>query len=169
MPTLNFNIQRQVLSNWCWAAVATSVFKYYRPRSIINQRKFVADFFDNAQCDVANPAPACNKTASLSEALHLLNIFNGRVDNYVHPDVIEDELGINRPVCCLLQHPRFEGHFVVISALFRHPDNPNQISVRVEDPFDASEQIVPYSELINGYRNSFWVKTYYTKPLPSHV
>jgi len=166
MPSLQFTIQRQLMPNWCWAAVATSVFKFYRPQSPISQRRFVSDFLHLPQCDAGIPAPTCNRQASLSEALFKLNIFNGRIDNHVPPSEIEREIGMGRPVCSLLLHPQFSGHFVVISGIFRSEANPGIISVRVEDPVNAMEHIVPYPDLINGFLGSNWVKTFFTKPLP---
>lgn len=164
MPSLPFDIQQQKMTNWCWAAVATSVFKFYRPQSQITQPKFVADFLKRPQCDSNAPSPICNQQASLSEALHMLNIFNGRIDNPANPDIVERELTNRKPVCCLLFHPEFSGHFVVISALFRDPAT-SIVSVRVEDPMDGMERIVRYPDLINGFKGSHWVKTYFTKPI----
>jgi hypothetical protein len=153
------------MPNWCWAAVATSIFKFYRPQSIITQPKFVSDFLRIPQCNSSQPLPTCNRQASLSDALHMLNIFNGRVENPIHPEAVARELSNRKPISCLLFHPEFSGHFVVISGLFKDPNDPGRISLRVEDPLDGMERIVGYPDLVRGFRNSHWVKTYFTRPL----
>jgi hypothetical protein len=164
MAALNFFMEKQKMSNWCWAAVSTSVFKYYQPEAPITQNKFAAGFLKNPNCNALDPA--CNKTASLSDALFKLAIFNGRVESHVGPQVVEAEIQKNNPVCCLMLHPEYSGHYIVVSAIFRNPNDPTQVTVRVEDPIDGSEQIIPYPVLVNGYKGSFWMKTFFTKPLP---
>lgn len=157
-------MEKQMMSNWCWAAVATSVFKYYRPAAPLTQNKFAAAFLNNPGCTLLNPV--CNKTQSLAAALGRLAIFDQVIDSHVSSVDVETRLQNGRPVCCLMLHPEYSGHYVVISALFRNPANPNQVTVRVEDPIDGGEQIIPFPMLVNGYKGSFWMKTFYTKPSP---
>src|SRR5688572_20576207 len=132
---INFNIQQQEMSNWCWAAVATSVFKYFKPASSITQRRLVSDYLKMPQC--TNYSPTCNLRAGLSETLHWLTMYNGRVDSPASPAKIVEELRLNNPLCCLLMHPQYSGHFVVVSALFQDPHNPARLTLRVEDPSDG--------------------------------
>jgi hypothetical protein len=159
--SLRFVIQQQIMSNWCWAAVATSVFKYYRPASLITQRKFVSDILQIPQCNTTGQLPlACNKPYGLVAALDSLRIYDGWENKPTHPDIIYDELINKRPVGILLSNNVNNGHFLVISGINLTPSG---TVLTIEDPINASTRDVRYSLLVNGFEGSYWTKTYFTR------
>lgn len=69
---VQYDRSNQKLGQWCWAAVATSVARYYRPGSSWTQEKIVADTWKK-NIDgplgkaMKNIAKKCNQTQSLEE------------------------------------------------------------------------------------------------------
>lgn len=149
------------MSNWCWAAVATSVFKYYRPSSPITQGKFVSDILQIPQCYSTGQLPVvCNKQYSLVAALDWLRIYDGWEDKPSHPDIIYDELMDKKPVGILLSNTVNQGHFIVASGIDMTPSG---TILTIQDPIGPSTRDVRYSLLVNGFQGSSWTKTYFTK------
>lgn len=157
--SINFKIEQQVMSNWCWAAAATSMFRHYKKNSGITQQKFVSDILDLPQCEVS-PSAACNKQYSLTEALRSLEIFDS-VENKASriADIYEEFLN-DKPVALLLSNPVNGGHFVVASGI---NTTPSGAIITFQDPIDASTRTVRYSVLVSDFQGSCWTKTYFTR------
>lgn len=102
---LDFKIQRQVLSQWCWAAVAASVCDFYDDTSYGSQCLFVSkeipgnfDCCQSSQDDGENSA--CNRGMNLGDALwdchHGLKVDADPADF----SMVVDELNAEHPVAC---------------------------------------------------------------------
>lgn len=158
--SVKFIIQQQAMSNWCWAAVATSMFKYYRPTSPITQPRFVSDILQIPQCNSPQLPAVCNKQFSLVAALKWLHIYDGWENKPSHPDTIHGALMEQRPVGLLLFNTVNQGHFVVASGI---DITPAGTILTFKDPIGASTRHVPYAMLVNGFEGSTWTKTYFTR------
>lgn len=157
--TLPFNMQAQTQSNWCWAATATSVSRFYRSWS------------SWTQCGVANgelglttccnsPVPgACNVPWFLDRALT-------RTDNYVSiggplsfTDV-EQELKAGRVVGARIGWSGGGGHFMVIYGAVRIG---SRRYFQIDDPIFGKSQLT-VANFSNNYQGSgSWTHAYRTK------
>jgi len=81
MPLLSFNLQKQLQSEWCWAAVSASISKHYDPETTWCQCKLATRLTrskKNANKDCcAHPytrdlAHTCNQGQYLDRALRLV-------------------------------------------------------------------------------------------------
>src|SRR5690349_8839227 len=83
---LEFRIQQQELSKWCWAAVAVSVERYFDPTSTLEQcdvankvlpKKYPADPLPKSDCacccQCCCEPDSCNKPAELARALQKIH------------------------------------------------------------------------------------------------
>jgi hypothetical protein len=66
---LSFQVQQQLESEWCWAAVSTSVAHYYAPSSSVTQCLVVNQQLKRTDC-CSNPSSnPCNQPGYLDQAL----------------------------------------------------------------------------------------------------
>jgi hypothetical protein len=113
---IDFIMQRQEMSNWCWAAIAASIGDYFQT-SHLNQREIasqILDFSCAAFREDTSLASRCNQSAMLDDALRL-------VKGYSHwspgrPAFKQVQAAIDRgcPVCPCIEWHRGGFHYVVI-------------------------------------------------------
>src|SRR5580658_3141266 len=73
--TLPFEVQTQLESEWCWAAVSTSVALYYTPTSTVTQCAVVNQQLGRSDC-CSNPSSSnCNQPGYLDQALQFVGNF----------------------------------------------------------------------------------------------
>ena len=139
-------------SEWCWAAVALSVAKFFYPQSGEKQCDIAAKVTDKRHC--CDAPPECNEPQRLTDALRVaLSAQSGASLTKVVPrplrfDELQRELDAARPVCIRIGWDGGGGHFVVLtgyqvlSSGDRHVD--------VADPL-YPDCTVDYEELTNAY------------------
>jgi hypothetical protein len=160
MPTqlqTQFQIESQQKSEWCWAAVAVSIDKYFNPNSTRTQCQ-IAERVLNAQncCNAA--ADNCNQPATLIEALQKINRWSRTLDRPLRFDEIRQELDAGRPVCARIQWTGGGDHFVVIAGY--EVLRSGALHVFVEDPVNPSST-VDYDEFKTAYYgDGAWVDSY---------
>lgn len=119
---LGFNIQSQEQTNWCWAAVASSVCGYYASRgegAPQSQCQIATQFLGLECCIDPLPPPsdnwAGNKTFTLELPLDVLGHFAPpMVTGSLDLASIVREIDGGRPICCHIDWGGAEGHFVVM-------------------------------------------------------
>ncbi len=74
---IEFPIEQQRLSNWCWAACGVSLSTFYEGRKIMTQQGLVSRILNIPACASGRPLPACNRTLDLEVVLDRLNHLNG--------------------------------------------------------------------------------------------
>lgn len=153
---LNMEIQQQ--SNWCWAAVATSVSRFYNPGSPWLQCTLVnAELGQWACCQNGN-SPACNQPWYLDRALARTNHFVAWANGPTPLAAVMAELNNGRPVGVRIGWFGGGGHFVVVDAYS------NTGMVDVEDPY-WGHSTIPVNTLSTAYRSAgAWTHTYTTRP-----
>ncbi len=152
-----FSIQQQLQDQWCWAAVAVSVSRFYDPnRSPWSQCSLAQEVLQISGCCPKNAA--CNKPAALDAALSSTQNLNAPVSGTIPVDQIVQELQAGRPVAAGVD---FDGtdHFVVISAASTSP-----ATLQICDPEHGTIAPCGYDDFCNKYLGSWsWVSTYYTQ------
>lgn len=162
---LPFTLQKPKETEWCWAAVAASVDAFYTAGTGRSQCAVAKTVLGQACCSQAS-SDACNRTASLDDALAAVGHFTQRVDAPIPMEAdggswsLRGELDANRPVACRVEWEDATGHFVVIYG-YRVVGGADMVDVT--DP-DLGNQTYPLAQFTTAYRSgtAVWRNTYPT-------
>jgi Papain-like cysteine protease AvrRpt2 len=155
MPEL-FKIETQKKSEWCWAAVAVSIEKYFNPKSTLTQCEVAKEVLDakNKECS----DPEINLPASLTIALHQRGWLSGKMNSPLSFDLVRQEIDAGRPVCARIKWNGGGAHFIVLTGYeilqsgARHLD--------VADPLNPNTTVDYDAVRDNYYGEGQWVATY---------
>jgi Papain-like cysteine protease AvrRpt2 len=156
---LNFQMQHQQQTNWCWAAVSTSVALYYDPTSAWTQCTVANGELGRSDCCGAGGSTSCNVYGTLNTALT-------RVGHLDHMDVavasfqaVDDEIDAGRPLGIRVAWSGGGAHFLVVIGYFEGDTN----YVAVDDPIYGKSDLT-YATLETAYQGSgAWTHSYYTR------
>ena len=115
---LDFEIQQQERTKWCWAAVAASVARYYDPLSEFTQCSVASgELMQNCCCSDPKPDPdPCNVYGYLMSSLFRVGHFKKWVaQRPANADEIIGEIGPQRPLCARIVWNGGGAHLVVIA------------------------------------------------------
>ena len=167
-----FQIEKQCKTEWCWAAVAATIARYfYREREKLSQCVIAkAVLPDSGDCCSDNPN-TCNDPYWLGDVLttlceNLNRPFEDQpFDGAISFQKVKDEIDAGNPVCVRIQwfdEPR--GHFVIIRGYSVSQEPLNW--VHVADPL-YEDSIVPYEEFSNNYLEAGqWTFTHVLSQIP---
>jgi hypothetical protein len=161
--TLPFDMEHQTEHNWCWAATATSVARFYHPASVWTQCT-VANGNLTLQTCCNSPVPdECDVTSSLKNALEVTSNFASRIANKLDYDAIQAELRDGRVIGARTEWSVDDAHFVVIHGCSRV----GLIEwVDIDDPLYGKSHVT-LEDFTNNYRGiGRWTHTYLTKRWP---
>jgi hypothetical protein len=157
---LEFAMEHQKQTLWCWAATSVSVSQFYDERS------------DWTQCDMANAelgltsccpdgaAEGCNVTNTLEPPLKRARVFDRVERGSISFERIREEIDEGRPLAWRIEWPDTKGHFAVIEGY--QPSGRRLVAV--EDPWTGSVA-VPFEALLSGRYpgNGRWTHSYFTR------
>lgn len=164
MPSqLTFTMQTQQQTNWCWAAVSTSVANYFNSPGpsggpwqqceVVN-----AEVAQNTCCS-DGATPSCNTDGYLDLALtrvgHLAAPPTAGASPFAY---VQQEIGHLRPVGVRIGWIGRGGHFVALSGF---DDSNGTQFLDVEDPWYGPSTYV-YNAFATAYQNGAgtWTHTY---------
>jgi hypothetical protein len=159
---LNFNMQPQTQSNWCWAATSTSVSVFYSSLSPWTQCKVANGELGYSNC-CNSPVPSpCNVGWYLDKALT-------RTENLVTVtgpatfDQVRSEIQAGRPVGARIGWSGGGGHFMCI---YGCDTIGGTEYFDIDDPIFGKNQptVATFSSSYQG--SGSWTHTYYTKRAP---
>lgn len=158
-----FLIERQLMSNWCWAACTKSVCEFYGTNPGITQKRLVATALKLPACNTTRFFPACNKGFDLGISLDFVGHLQG---DPVNSSLSENDVAVALKrgiIGCQLDVPSIGGHAVLIISGRRDPSG--SLFVHVADPSDASILTMSYLKLRNNFRGlgGRWIRSYFTK------
>jgi hypothetical protein len=150
-------METQAESEWCWAAVSSSVDHYFQPDSYWTQ------------CDIASqviPGDCCvqpdlyDEPEKLQDALDVI----GRLRNITGRLTFEQlqyEINANRPVCVRIEWDGGGAHFLALSGY--QVLSSGVRTVDVADPFyaDSTEDFDLFPSYYHG--GGTWTATFLTK------
>src|SRR5471032_628587 len=151
--SLNFNMQPQTQSNWCWAAVSSSVGNYYGTGSWTQCGVANAELGRNSCCNQPGP---CNVYGYLDSALQTTRSFNGMNQGSLQLSAIENQINMGRPVGLRCAWYGGGAHFLTI-----YGTNGNYLQI--------ADSIYGYStRALNSFPGSYngggnWTNTYFTR------
>lgn len=155
-----FPVQKQLMSNWCWAASTVSLCKYYNDPPI-TQRELVAEVLKKPMCASGN-YPSCNQAVDFSYALEYMKHLKSVFEKPLSEMELLSTLERNGPVGCQISIPDWGGHAVVVVSIKK--DTSSKYFIQVADPSDGTLPIMPFTEFRNNFRGmrGRWIRTYIT-------
>jgi Papain-like cysteine protease AvrRpt2 len=158
---LDFRIQHQRHSNWCWAAVAASVALFYRPARKWTQCAVANSELGRKDCCRKGAGGKCNLIGHLQDSLTVVGHATTPpfVVGTVGFDRAQAEIDSGRPLGARTQWAGGgTGHFVTIVGYHSAVD-----LLTVDDPLYGRSH-VDYRTFCTDYRRSgTWTHSYYTK------
>ena len=158
---LNFRTQKQILDNWCWAAVTSGISLYYDPNSKWFQNNLAARLIDPSCIGVNTNAVTaalvtCNVTLDIARALQLTGNFAGDLFRPLTFGEVVQQINLHFPVCCQIVFSGSQtSHFVVIYGY--------QAANVVIGDSQAGIFSISYTDFLSSYRGGSWKRTIGTK------
>ena len=157
---LNFYMQTQQKTHWCWAANAASIAEFYNSSMKYTQCAIASACLKHNNCCSNNLDDICNIPGRLDSALLINDNLAQFVDTPINADEICSEIDSGRVIGVRIQWSSKFAHFVSLIGYTKL----NRITyVTVADP-DGSELIISLSQLRSRYKHiGKWTHSYFTK------
>lgn len=159
----NYQVQIQLLENWCWAAVTSSISRYYDSSSPWTQNNLAAELIHRS-CqnggELSGFPPICDSVFDVATALRKTKNYAPGARRKLTLTEIKKQIDGQWPVCCQIRWEALEGsHFVVIYGY-------ENDWLRIGDPSQEAGAIdIQYAELAFNYRgDGEWVRSIATTP-----
>jgi len=153
---LRFTMQQQEQTQWCWAAVSTSVNLYYHPASGQTQCALTNVAMNQTTCCQNGSTVQCNQPWFLDQALQIVGNLNAWSAGKAALATVKNEIRACRPFCLRIGWNGGGGHFVTVYgfALQR---------INIADPWYGNS-VVPYGPFPSTYQGGgTWTDNYTTK------
>lgn len=158
--SLMFTIQPQQQTEWCWAAVTSSVDQFFNTASTWTQCLLANNQLQQTTCCSNGSSSSCNCPWYLDRSLTLVNRLRAYLQAVAPMAGVKQEINQNDPLCARIGWSGGGGHFVV---LYGYDDSTPTDYVLVADPIWGISQ-VPYNSFVSSYRgNGSWTHSYYTQ------
>lgn len=140
-----FRVAPQEQTQWCWAAVSSSVARYFNASSPWKQCAVVTAEMQG-QCCVAGSSQRCNQPHYLDAALRRVGHLRAASAGYMLPAAVAAELDAQLPLCIRVGWSGGGGHFLAIVGL---TPQGNDVILALSDPI-FGESSIQGAALING-------------------
>jgi|SRR5947209_11153172 len=165
--TLEFNLETQSQTEWCWAAVGVGVSKFYRPAgNNLTQCRLANRELERDDC--CGGTPACNVPTTLETVLGKTGNLNesklDRMDSPASFQDVQNEIANGRPLCCGIGWFDEGGHFVVLHGTsIDNSGGSVKQWVAVADPkYGPSDYLI--DAFTDAYRHTGrWQTSYFTR------
>lgn len=156
---LQFDMESQTQSNWCWAATSKSVSKFYSALSPWTQCKVASEGLDKTCCDSPVPS-ACNISWYLDKALDITHNYVSMQSGTITWSQVKQELEKGLVVGARIGWSGGGGHFMVIHGVSK---SDGVEYLHIDDPIYGKSTLT-YDQFATNYQNSgTWTHTYFTK------
>jgi hypothetical protein len=163
----SFQIQQQMYSRWCWAAVGASTKLYLSPDSPLTQCRLAARVTGDDGCCDAHLPPGLDRSEPLQNALD-----DASVPYQTLPGIalafaaIRTQINESLPVCARIGWPgQNAGHFVVVYGFGVSPSGEQWVDIA--DPF-YGYWTVPYEYFIHSYQgDGEWTDSFLVQAPPA--
>jgi|APFre7841882654_1041346.scaffolds.fasta_scaffold51768_1 hypothetical protein len=162
LKRLNFLMQKQQKSCWCWAATAVSVSGFFNPNTNWTQCFLVNAVLGRDDCCLDRSGEDCDKTEILDIALKRTGNYQSWKKGANTAD-IKQEILANRPLCAHISWADGGGHFVAITGF--HSDlNTDLNRIYVSDPFFGDSNVDVTTFLARYKGDGTWDETIWVCP-----
>jgi Papain-like cysteine protease AvrRpt2 len=156
--SINFSMQPQTQTNWCWSAVSVSTSKFYNSASQWTQCSLANQQLGQSTCCQSGGTTACNQAWYLDQALTETDNLDAWQSGTVTQQILEGEIVRRFPVGVRIGWSGGGGHFVIVDGA-----TTSNSTIHVEDPIYGTSDIA-YSTLASSYQGSgSWTHTYFTR------
>lgn len=156
--------QKQLQSNWCWAAIASGVSRSYNVNSFWSQEAIVSRSLQrdcmSYNTDYYDSYSPCNSPYDLSLALQITNNYSA-ITQPISINEIIGELDNSRPVCCYIEWYGLNiSHYISIigysenSLIITDPEMDDMLRVDFQE----------FQNLSNYRQGGAWTRTILTQP-----
>lgn len=154
----DYMIDKQLQSNWCWAAITASLARFYKKNDFADQTKLVSTILSNGYCCNGKGCGMCNRPWYVGEALDHVGILRNAIPYPVSQEALIRELACNRPVVVVIKWQQSAtGHILVVSGFTRSRQ------FLTWDSRGPGMRLLSFSDLCTGYEGkSLWVNTFFT-------
>lgn len=155
MPVLNFPMQQQQMSEWCWAALSSSTTVFFNDPRAWRQCELASDQLATPNC-CTGPTSACNRQWFLERALERVGHLNRIAGAPGSLQAIVGEINAGRPVGARIQwRTGGAGHFIVIEGY----DTTQDLCFVRDSQFGPS--VPTFSTVRSNYLGrGFWTHSY---------
>lgn len=162
--TLNFTMEHQTQTEWCWAAVSVSVSHFYDSSSSWTQCDVVNAELSLSDCCKTGSSIECNQPWYLDKALQRtsnLNTMSAGSTSYMN---LNTEIENGNPLGCRIGWSLGGGHFVILHGYTNKMVGPSTENwVDVGDPWYGPSSVL-YDDFRTKYQNAGkWTHTYSTQ------
>jgi hypothetical protein len=158
---VNFTMQPQQQSQWCWSATATSTAHFYDSASAWTQCSLVNAELGQSSCCNDGSTSACNQPWFLNNVLDRTQNLRSWSGTVAMASEVDAELAAGNPVGIRIGWFGGGGHFMVLSA---YNSVLNQVEVR--DPIFGTS-VYDYDDFRDNYQDAgSWTHTYFLKSQP---
>ena len=154
-----FLMEKQKQSEWCWAAVALSIERYFSPYSMWGQCGIAAEVLkDPKACENLQ---GTNEPAPLEAALDLVRRLNETRKGPLNFADMRKELDAGKPVCVRIKWTGDGAHFVVLTGYKVSPAGLRMVDVA--DPLypDSTRAFDDFPSAYQG--GGEWTDTFLVK------
>lgn len=160
---LALSVQPQQETNWCWAAVSTSISAFYNALTVWTQCLVANTALPRTDCcsAPANSDPTlCNKPWYLDIALQVTNNFRQMIGAPLSFAALQTEINNSQPVGCRIGWTGGGGHFVAIVGWLAASSGTEYIDI--SDPIYLDSQIA-FANFAGAYQSGgTWTHSYLT-------
>jgi hypothetical protein len=163
---LDFEVQHQQYTQWCWAAVSVSIVDFYENPTAWSQCKLVCSARGINGCCEDGESVECNRPWYIDQALNHLGAF-GSVNEVPRsaaqtstlPPEVERDIADRRPVALAIEWDGGRsGHAIVLEGY-----RTDGAMVAIEDPWEGASDMPVH--LLHRYRGTgTWTHFFRTQP-----
>jgi Papain-like cysteine protease AvrRpt2 len=163
---LNFAMQHQEQTEWCWAATSVSVAAHYEPRSRWSQCRMVNAEKGLETCCREGAGESCNQPNVLDGPLRRAEVLDHKEAAPASFEAVRGEIDAGRPLAWRIGWEGGGGHFAVIEGYQRF----GEPWVAVEDPWWGSSDVAVSTLTGGSYQGTGrWTHSYFTRSPPAEA
>ena len=157
---IGFSVQYQQQTEWCWAAVSTSVAAFFGQTSW-TQCGIAEAELSPLNCCGADASAGCNQPWYLDRALARVGHFDHMNASNVSFSAMQDEINQGCPLCCRIAWLGGGAHFIAVGEWLIAADGTRYVGV--QDPYLGPMQ-KKYAEFVSAYTTpgDLWTHSYFT-------
>ncbi len=156
---LPFTMQHQTQTNWCWAAVSTSMSHFYNGASTWTQCLTANQQLGQTTCCVTPGSSSCNQGGYLDKAMTTMGNLDAWQGGTVPVTTLNGDVLRSLPVGVRVAWSGGGAHFIGVTGSVNSSG-----LVHVQDPIYGTSDIV-YNTLATKYQGTgSWTHTYFSKP-----
>jgi hypothetical protein len=162
---LDFTVQHQLQTQWCWAAVSVSIVDFYETPTAWTQCKLASTQLGANGCCENGASEQCNQPWYVDQALTSLGAFasteevpSSASEASSLPSTVEQDIAGQRPVGIGIAWDGGGGHAIVLEGY-----RADRAMVAIEDPWEGSSDM-PVSLLHRYQGTGHWTHSFRTQP-----